>query len=146
MRPYAIAILLVLAILEVAGCHPILNPIAPGSTNAIFNRDGTPAIVSDALGDNILTAAGPLGIAVRVGSPIRGENWNNRVDNSSPPATLYEDGKNYNNEGDGHCHDAGIGKTDTPILIGGVLIGACKERFSASEVEEITKRESAGHS
>ncbi|KAF7929074.1 hypothetical protein BELL_1078g00030 [Botrytis elliptica] len=144
MRPYDIAIFLGLAVLEVAGCHPILvgtfilfNPIAPDSTNAILNRDDTPAFVSDALGDKILTAAGLLGIAVRVGSPIH---------NSSPPATLYEDGKNYNNDGDGHCHDAGIGKTDTPTLIGGVLIGACKERFSASEVEEITKRESAGHS
>ncbi|KAF7880042.1 uncharacterized protein EAF02_007679 [Botrytis sinoallii] len=83
MRPNAITVFLGLAILEVAGCHPILvgtfilflclNVLQTEkrNTNAILNGDGALAIVSDAFSDNILTAAGPLGIAVRVGSSVR---------------------------------------------------------------------------
>ncbi|THV45067.1 hypothetical protein BGAL_0534g00020 [Botrytis galanthina] len=101
------------------------------------------SIVSDDHRYNILTAAGPRGIAVRDGSPIRKRSEplsnNNRVDNSSPPATLYEDGDNRHNDDDNHYHDAGFENRDTPTLIRGVLIGERKEDTTALKVGEITR-------
>lgn len=105
-----------------------------------------------------MTAAGPRGIAVREGSPIckrseplsivnkRKISWYNRVDNSSPPATLYEDEDNRYNDDDNHYHDAGLENRNTPTLIRGVLLGKRKEDLATLKVGEITKRKPAGHS
>ncbi|TGO49128.1 hypothetical protein BCON_0220g00140 [Botryotinia convoluta] len=158
MRPNAITVFLGLVLLEVVGCHPILNSVVIDSTNKILNRDLAPVVISGAPVNTILAAVGSLDTAVRDGSPIckrsellfnynkRDQKRNNRVGNPSPPATLYEDGENHNNDHDDHYHDTGIGKRDTPTLIGGVLIGARREDFQSPKAEEIMKRESAGHS
>ncbi|KAF5871353.1 uncharacterized protein Bfra_007868 [Botrytis fragariae] len=125
MRPNAITIFLGLAILEAAGCHPILKPTANNSTNAILNRDGTPAIVSGAPVDTISAVADLLGVAVGKLSPIQKPTIMTMTTITMIP---------------------GSNKRDTPTLIGGVLIGARREDFQSPKAEEIMKRESAGHS
>ncbi|KAF7944205.1 hypothetical protein EAE96_010607 [Botrytis aclada] len=71
MRPNAIAAFLGLAILEVSGCHSILNPIACDCINVILNRDVVPAIAPSVPVDISLAIAGPLDMAMRDRLPIR---------------------------------------------------------------------------